>query len=319
MDTEITFALQRFARDRRLTIEPLEDRRLLSLALQGVSLGYPQITYDALGPLSYHADSQLLSFQLDAPPQKLYMTETSPSIPISAPRNFAISIHVDNRGNLIGGVSGPDLTVTGSVTVGGVNYSGILLTGEVTQFGFYDSGTSTDSFDFRFIPTGGALASSFAGQDIGVSTTSENSTYTGSFATDFTGSCKGGLVAIAPLRSSLAGYAYNDANNDGIKQPSEVGISGVPVSLTGTDVTGAAVSLSTSPIWPALTPSPNCSPERTRSVKPSRPAILTARTHKGLPARARRGTTSSRTSSWPPASTARTTTSAKCRWPPASA
>ena len=60
--------LNRLYADRRLTIEPLEDRRLLSLVLQGVTLAYPQITYDALGPLSYNADSQSLSFQLDATP-----------------------------------------------------------------------------------------------------------------------------------------------------------------------------------------------------------------------------------------------------------
>src|SRR5208283_4253662 len=45
--------------------------------------------------------------------------------------------------------------------------------------------------------------------------------------------------------SSLSGYVYVDANNDGIKQTSELGIPSVTVSLTGTDDLNNAVSLTT--------------------------------------------------------------------------
>ena len=45
------------------------------------------------------------------------------------------------------------------------------------------------------------------------------------------------------LPASKSGYAYNDANNDGIKQSGECGISGVTVTLTGTDDQGNAVLL----------------------------------------------------------------------------
>jgi|GEM_PF-850846 len=43
--------------------------------------------------------------------------------------------------------------------------------------------------------------------------------------------------------STLAGFVYLDANNDGIKQPSDSGLSGVPVTLTGKDIFGQTVSL----------------------------------------------------------------------------
>ncbi len=41
---------------------------------------------------------------------------------------------------------------------------------------------------------------------------------------------------------SVSGQVYLDANDDGVKQPAEVGISGATVTLSGTDVTGAAVN-----------------------------------------------------------------------------
>ncbi|MBI1764183.1 MAG: carboxypeptidase regulatory-like domain-containing protein [Acidobacteria bacterium] len=47
-----------------------------------------------------------------------------------------------------------------------------------------------------------------------------------------------------PPPVSLAGFAYCDSNNDGIKQAGEVGLAGVTVKLTGTDTNGA-VSLTT--------------------------------------------------------------------------
>ena len=47
------------------------------------------------------------------------------------------------------------------------------------------------------------------------------------------------------LTSSLSGYAFNDGNDDGTRQPTEGGIGGVPVTLSGTDDNGASVSLST--------------------------------------------------------------------------
>ncbi|MEN6458982.1 MAG: SdrD B-like domain-containing protein [Thermoguttaceae bacterium] len=236
----------RFLTGRRLNLEPLEDRRLL--ALVGVSPAFPTITYDAQGPLSYDADAQALTFELSATPLQFRQSSATPNRAISTPSSFHISIYVDNQGQLLGGSSGSDLIVTGNIDVNGdgvIDYSGTLLTGEVTQFGYSDSGTTTDLFDFRFTPTGGALASLYSGKDIGVKTTSESSTFAGSFATSFVGYVKGTLGSVSARWSSLAGYVYNDADGDGVRQTSEAGIAGVTIQLTGTDIGGNAVSLMT--------------------------------------------------------------------------
>src|SRR5262249_9011762 len=47
------------------------------------------------------------------------------------------------------------------------------------------------------------------------------------------------------LPGSLAGFVYSDNNNNGLKQSGEVGISGVTVTLTGTDDLGNSVNVST--------------------------------------------------------------------------
>ncbi len=45
--------------------------------------------------------------------------------------------------------------------------------------------------------------------------------------------------------STLSGFVYNDANNDGTKQGGEAGIGGITITLTGTNDLGALVSLTT--------------------------------------------------------------------------
>jgi large repetitive protein len=45
------------------------------------------------------------------------------------------------------------------------------------------------------------------------------------------------------LPSTLSGFVYNDANNNGVKDAGETGLAGVTVTLTGTDSLGHAVNL----------------------------------------------------------------------------
>ena len=115
-------------------------------------------------------------------------------------RSFEIQIDLDSNGNLVGGVPGDDFEITGTITPpGGPTVTGTLLTGEVLAFGFAPyTGSTTEAYDFRFQVTGGLLASYFAGEDIGVSMLSPNSTFTGSFATNFSGKAEGNYGAIAP-------------------------------------------------------------------------------------------------------------------------
>jgi parallel beta-helix repeat protein len=48
-----------------------------------------------------------------------------------------------------------------------------------------------------------------------------------------------------PLNSSLKGFVYHDRNSDGFRNPGEPGIFGVQITLTGTDIVGNSVNVTT--------------------------------------------------------------------------
>lgn len=73
--------------------------------------------------------------------------------------SLAMNSTIGPAGNLIGGVPGDDLVITGSFDENGdtiYDYTGVLLTGEVNNFGFINGGG--DIFEWTFTVTGGALA-----------------------------------------------------------------------------------------------------------------------------------------------------------------
>lgn len=157
-------------------------------ALLGVTIDIPAITFDNQGTLDYDATTDLLS--IDATPL-VYKDPSDTIFFFAAGGTVNIDIMVDFTGSLTGGVIGDDLLVTGDVDT----YSGTLLTAEVSQFGYFDSGGTTDSFDFLFSITGGALASEFGGTgaDLAVRLSSEQSDFTGDFSVDFSGEAKGSM------------------------------------------------------------------------------------------------------------------------------
>jgi hypothetical protein len=179
--------------------ELLEDRCMF--ALLGVVPDLPIIGYDSGGTVSYDATAD--AFSIDATP--LTITSTS-GVGFFFTGDLDINIQVDASGALVGGVPGDDLLLVGDVDVDGdfvVDFSGTLLTGEVLAFGHEDSGGNIDLYDFRFSVTGGQLASMFSGKDLGVTTTSENSSFTGDFNVDFGGNAKGSIGAIDPLNPGI--------------------------------------------------------------------------------------------------------------------
>jgi hypothetical protein len=241
-------------RQRRLAVESLEDRRLLTLI--GITPNFPLVAYDSTGSFQYNATTH--TFDVTASPLALQLNAASPPIAIGAPRDLEIHALIDNSGNLISGNGTPnDFFVTGTVTVSGHTYAGTaatpLLTGHILQFGWqYNAGTSTAQFDYRFQATGGEfitdsgpLQSSFVGADIGVTMASEHSnSFTGSFENDFSGGAKGNVGPIAPLPVALFGYKFNDLNDNGVDN-SEPRLSGWTINLTGTDDLGHPVSMTT--------------------------------------------------------------------------
>jgi serine-aspartate repeat-containing protein C/D/E len=171
-------------------------------ALLGNTLNLPYISFDNQGTTTYDAGTN--QFSVDATPLAL-LVSGSPPATITGTESFLINITVDNAGSLLGGIPGGDLVVIGDVTVPGLGFkSGVLLTGEVTGFGFQDSGGTTDSYDFTFVPTGGLLTSLYPGTlGVGVSLTSEQSNFTGDFSVDFAGEAKGTLGELVPIPSAV--------------------------------------------------------------------------------------------------------------------
>ncbi|MCY2928657.1 MAG: hypothetical protein NTV86_04025 [Planctomycetota bacterium] len=176
----------------------LEPRQLLSNTLLGINPQAPIIGYDNQGQLTYTAGTQAL--HVAGTPLNLQQVANGPvNFIYSNIGDLKIDIQVDNAGNLVGGVAGNDLTVVGDADLDGdyvPDVSGVLLTGEILQFGSLDTGTAVDKYDFLFVPTGGLLAGLYAGQDIGITMTSEHSSFVDTFRADFAGGAKGNLGAV---------------------------------------------------------------------------------------------------------------------------
>lgn len=166
-------------------------------SLLGVELDLPFILFNNTGATNYTAGSDL--FSLEASPIAIRESAALAPVfitPAGGVELVAVNIRVDDSGTLLGGVPGNDLLVSGEVTLSDGSFlSGSLLTAEITDFGFNDPGGTTDLFDFLFDVTGGLLADLFGGisADIGVTLTSEQSSFGGSFIADFDGAAKGNI------------------------------------------------------------------------------------------------------------------------------
>ncbi len=207
----------------RAVMEALEGRQLFSLL--GVLPGLPNTSVLGNdGSLTYSAANH--TFDATGAPTIMVLSADANGatvVPVGDPKDFQLHISVNNNGGLLGsGAVGSDLVLSGNVDVnndGIADYSGVLLTGKITAFGFEDAGTN-DNFDFQFTVTGGAMASQyFQGKDIGVLLTTENSTFDGSFASDFSAKVKG---KVGPMNQSgaipsvIAGHKYQDVSGNGM-------------------------------------------------------------------------------------------------------
>lgn len=213
--------------------------------LLGITPGVPNITFvnTNSAATSYSPATGLVT--VTATPQLAMMISGSAPVPVLPPRSLTIALQVDQSGNLVGGVAGDDLVLTG--TVYGTSYAGTLLTGEIVGFGIQDSASTIDYIDLRLKVTGGSMASLFTGNDIGVSLAMENSTFDGSFNVSFQGAAKGNLGPIPPLQicsGTIGDFIWNDANRNGVQDAGETGIDNVSVSLKDNSNTVVATKLS---------------------------------------------------------------------------
>jgi hypothetical protein len=71
------------------------------------------------------------------------------------------------------------------------------------DFGFLDTGTFLDVFDFLFDVTGGSMAGLFGASQIGVLMVAERSTFTGGFTQDFASTRIKGSIGRVPEPATL--------------------------------------------------------------------------------------------------------------------
>ncbi|MCO8122483.1 hypothetical protein NHH03_12110 [Stieleria sp. TO1_6] len=236
-------------------VQSLEDRRVLALlGVMPPMLSPPLLDTDVAGLVDYDSTTNL--FTANGIPNLFQSDPINLALPITSPATFDLQLHVDAAGQFAGGVAGDDLVITGEIDLdidGIADISGVLLTGEVTAFGFSDDGPTTDRFDFRISITGGALATAdasspnyFAGKDIGLLITNQNSTFAGDFSVDFGGNNKALLTAIDPVvvippTAKIGSSVWFDSNRNGIQDDGATGINGVDVNLYR-DVDGDGVA-----------------------------------------------------------------------------
>ncbi|MHB1155376.1 MAG: SdrD B-like domain-containing protein [Phycisphaerales bacterium] len=224
---------------RATMIEQLEPRTLLSgNGLLGLPVDVPLISYNSSGLQTYNAAGQTLTVSATA--ISFRQDQSLPPFldPTFANGLFDFSVKIDNSGQLIGGVSGDDLTISGDITIGGTPYSGSLLTGEILDYGYQDNGPNTTSaFEYVFQITGGQLASFYSGKDFDVLLSAEPlaslpAGFSG-FSSDFTTVAKGTAGATPVLPSaSLGDFVWLDDGN-GIQDFGEAGAPNVTVNLYG--------------------------------------------------------------------------------------
>lgn len=166
-------------------------------ALLGIHLGVPDIFSDSTGTYSYDSGTQLMTYTAKA----ITITFDGVNlIPITG-GGYSAQFKVDNAGNFVSGVSGDDLTISGSFTYNSIPYSGNLLTGEITDFG-WETGTYA-LFDYYIDVQGGALASYF-GSTAGDVASAENHNFTGNWQANHSGSkVKHDTAGLIPEPSSM--------------------------------------------------------------------------------------------------------------------
>ena len=176
-------------------------------ALLDLNMFLPDVLSNSTGVYSYDAATDL--FTSTATPLTITFTGLPGShVAITGPKSYSVGFYVDAVGNFVSGIAGDDLVITGNIDADGdsiIDYSGDLIRGEINNFGWLNTGTRFDFFNYSFDFTGGALSSFYALHDNkgGDNMSSENSSFTGSFTTNFSGTIVKHDTAPIPEPSSL--------------------------------------------------------------------------------------------------------------------
>jgi uncharacterized repeat protein (TIGR01451 family) len=173
---------------------------------------------------------------------------------VPAGRQILGRVFIDNNNDGI--FNGTDTGIAGyTLTLTGTDFNGIAVNQTATTAGdgsYVFGGLAAGTYNVTepTQPGGTSNGITTAGSTGGVATTVAvlPSSITGinlnGTNTISTGNNFAEIPAPAPL-GSIGGYVYVDANNNGVIDPGETGIAGVVIKLTGTDINGVAVNLST--------------------------------------------------------------------------
>ncbi|MBT8137142.1 MAG: hypothetical protein KJO54_09045 [Gammaproteobacteria bacterium] len=150
---------------------------------QGLQLGHPLMFFNAEGVTYY--SSAAFEFNVQSIPLAVQPAPGATPQPVPRPAELNLNIRIDEFGTLLGGTPGPDLQVRDA--------TGVLLEAEISRFTVVNSSGPTDIYDLLFTVTGGSMAGSYSGAELGMNLVSENSTFDGTFFKDFSGKAKGTL------------------------------------------------------------------------------------------------------------------------------
>jgi hypothetical protein len=170
-------------------------------ALLGIVPDFPKMAFEGGSTTAQISNGSLT---VSATPTIMLITNVGPLVPVLGPSSVSIGATVDASCNLVGGIAGDDLVITGTVDVdpfgAGDVRTGTLLTGEILALGVGDPSGTVDPFDFRFQVTGGALADFYTNEDAGVTLTIENFLFNGDCSGTYQGKPKGDVGPIPPVQ-----------------------------------------------------------------------------------------------------------------------
>jgi hypothetical protein len=166
-----------------------------SLIKPDAGRAYPDIAADINGTVNYtyNPSTQTGNFQVTNTPYLIaggnsHSSEFAINPNSDGIRQQIVNLNLDKNGNLIAGSSNT-YALYGTVTAGGQTFSGLLLEGTPTSFGSQDLSAvgieGSDVFDMNINITGGSLAGYFGSTAYMRLTPELQSTFTGSFASNF--------------------------------------------------------------------------------------------------------------------------------------
>lgn len=168
----------------------------------------PATQFGSLAGQGIQFDAGSGAFGVTGLPLSTQFTSLGGSQAITGIAGLSINLQIDPGGNATSGAAPHDFMLWGNVSDGTTNYTGTLLTGNLADFGYLDTGTFLDVFDFLFDVTGGSMAGLFGSAQIGVIMIAERSTFT-DFTQDFASTRIKGAIGRVPEPATfwLAGLA----------------------------------------------------------------------------------------------------------------